>query len=67
MFKLCWLEDSVKGVFSLKFIGPCHIDADIGLIATKRGPNLSATLAEGDGWTWIFSQQEMRPAELAAD
>jgi hypothetical protein len=63
MFKLCWLEDPVKGVFSLKFIGPCHIDADVSPISTKRGPDLSATLAEGDGRTWIFTQQEMRSAQ----
>jgi hypothetical protein len=66
MFKLWWLEDPVKGVFSLKLIGPCHIDADIGFIFTKGGPDFPATLAEGDGRTWIFSQQEMGPAQQSA-
>jgi hypothetical protein len=67
MVKLCWLKNPVKGVFTLKFIGPSHIDADIGLIVTECGPDCSATLAEGDGWTRISTHQEMRPAELAAD
>jgi hypothetical protein len=67
MVKLCWLENPVKGVFTLKFVGPCRIDADIGLIVTECGPDCSATLAEGDGWTRKSSHQEMRPAELAAD
>jgi hypothetical protein len=57
----------VKGVFSLEFIGPCHINADIRLISTESGPDLSSTLAEGDGRTPIFSQQEMGPAKQAAD
>jgi hypothetical protein len=51
----------------LKFIGPCHIDADLRLISTESGPDFSSTLAEGDGRTPIFSQQEMRPPERAAD
>jgi hypothetical protein len=56
MLKLLWMEDPVKGVFSLEFIGPCHIDADIRLISTESGPDFSSTLAEGDGRTPIFSQ-----------
>jgi hypothetical protein len=56
MLKLLCMEDPVKGVFSLEFIGPCHIDADIRLISTESGPNFSSPLAEGDGRTPIFSQ-----------
>jgi len=67
MLKLLCMEDPVKGVFSLEFIGPCHIDADIGLIPTESSPDFSSALAEGDGRTQIFSQQEMGPAKQAAD
>jgi hypothetical protein len=66
MLKLFRMEDPVKGVFSLEFIGPCDIDANIRLIAAERGPDFSSTLAEGDGRTPISSQQEMGPAERAA-
>ena len=48
-----------KGVFSLKFIGFCYIDADIGCIPTKRGPDFPSALTEGDGRTPIFSQQQI--------
>jgi hypothetical protein len=51
----------------LKFIGPCHVDADVSPISTKGGPDLSATLAEGDGRTWIISQQKPRSAQQASD
>jgi hypothetical protein len=67
MLKLLWMEDPVKGVFSLEFIVPCHINADIRLISTESSPDFSSTLAEGDGRTPIFSQQEMGPAKQAAD
>src|SRR4030042_1299746 len=67
MLKLLCMEDPVKGVFSLEFIGPCHINADIRLISTESSPDFSSTLAEGDGRTPIFSQQEMRPPERATD
>ncbi|OGW26972.1 MAG: hypothetical protein A2X56_06685 [Nitrospirae bacterium GWC2_57_13] len=67
MVKLLWMEDPVKGVFSLEFIGPCRINADIRPICTESGPDFSSTLAEGDGRTPLFSQQEMGPAEQAAD
>jgi len=67
MVKLLWMEDPVKGVFTVKFIGPCHINADIRLISTKSSPDFSSTLAERDGRTLIFSQQEMGPAKQAAD
>jgi len=67
MLKLLCMEDPVKGVFSLEFIGPCHIDANIGLISTESGPDFSSALAEGDGRTPIFSQQEMGPSKQAAD
>jgi hypothetical protein len=67
MLKLLCMEDPVKGVFPLEFIGPCHIDADIRLISAESGPDFSSTLAEGDGRTPIVSQQEMGPAKQAAD
>jgi hypothetical protein len=67
MVKLLCMEDPVKGVFSLEFIGPCHIDADIRLIPTESGPDVSSTLAEGDGRTSISTQQEMGPPERATD
>jgi hypothetical protein len=57
------MEDPVKGVFSVEFIGPCHIDADIRLISTESNPDFSSTLAEGDGRTTIFSHHEMGPAK----
>jgi hypothetical protein len=66
MLKLLWMEDPVKGVFSLEFIGPCHINADIRLISTESSPDFSSTLAEGEGRTSIFSQQEMGPPKQAA-
>lgn len=61
------MKDPVTGVSSLKFIGRCYIDADIGCIPAKCGPDFPATLAEGDGRTPMFSQQEMGPAERVAD
>ena len=67
MLKLLWIEDPVKGVFALEFIGPCRIDADIRLISTESSPDFSSTVAEGDGGTPIFSQQEMGPAKRAVD
>jgi hypothetical protein len=67
MLKFLFMEDPVKGVFSLEFIGPCHIDADIRLIPTEGGPGFSSTLAEGDGRAPIFSQQKMGPAKRVAD
>jgi len=67
MLKLLRMEDPVQGVFSLEFIRPCHIDADIRLISAESGPDFSSTLAEGYGRTPIVSQQEMGPAKQAAD
>jgi hypothetical protein len=67
MVKLLWVEDPMKGVFSVKFIGPCYINANIRLISAESGPDFSSTLTEGDGRTPIFSQQEMGPAKQAAD
>jgi hypothetical protein len=67
MLKLSGMENPVKGVFSLEFIRPGHIDADIRLISTESSPDFSSTLAEGDGRTPIFSQQKMGPAKRAAD
>jgi hypothetical protein len=66
MFKFLWMEDPVKGVFSVEFIGSCHVDADIGLVSTEGSPDSSSTVAEGDGRTPIFSQQETGPAKQAA-
>ena len=37
------------------------------LISTESSPDFSSTLAQGDGRTPIFSQQEMGPAKQAAD
>jgi len=65
MMKLMGMEDPLKGVITLEFIGPCHIDADIGLISTEGGPKCSSPLAEGDGRTPIFPQQEPGPAKPA--
>jgi len=67
MLQFLVMKDPVQGVFSLEFIGRCHINADIGLIPTKSGPDFPSTLAEGDGRAPIFSQQEMGPAERAVD
>jgi hypothetical protein len=67
MFKLLWVEDPVKGIFSLEFLGPCHINADARLISAESSPDLSSTIAEGDGRTPIFSQQKMGPAKEATD
>jgi hypothetical protein len=65
MFNLMGMEYPVKRVFSSEFIGPCHIDADIGRISGESGPDSSSTLAEGDGRTQVFPQQEMGPAKRA--
>jgi hypothetical protein len=67
MFKLLWMEDPVKRVSSLEFIGLCDIDADIGLVPAESSPDSSSTTAEGDGRTPIFSQQKMGPAKQTAD
>jgi hypothetical protein len=66
MFKLLRMEDPGKGVFSLEFIWPCHIDADIGRISAESGPDFSSPLAEGYGRPPVSSHQEMGPAERAA-
>jgi len=67
MLKLLRMEDPVKGVFSLEFIRPCHIDADIRFISAESGPDFSSALAEGDGRTPIVSREKMGPAKQAAD
>src|SRR4030042_2707010 len=67
MLKFLWMEDPVQGVFSVEFIGTCHINADIRLISTESRPDFSSTLAEGDGRTAIFSQQKGGLAKQAAD
>jgi len=67
MLQLLVMKDPVYGVLALEFIGRCHIDANIGLVPTKSGPDFPSTLAEGDGPALIFSQQETGPAEPVAD
>jgi hypothetical protein len=67
MLKLLWMEDPVMGIFSGEFIGPCRIDADIGLISGESGPEGSSFLAEGDGRTPIVSHHKPGPAKRAAD
>jgi hypothetical protein len=67
MLKLVWMEDPVKRVFSLEFIGPCHIDPDVTLVSTESSPDFSTTLAEGDSRAPISSQQEMGLAKRSAD
>jgi hypothetical protein len=65
MLKFSWVEDPVKGVFSLKFIGSYHINAYVRFIATESSPDFSSTLTEGDSGTPILSQQELGPAKQA--
>ena len=67
MLKLPVMENPVKGVFLLEFIGPRHIDTDMGPIPAEGGPDVSATFAEGDGRAPMISQQELGPAQRAAD
>jgi hypothetical protein len=67
MLELPVMKDPVTGIFSLKFISRCHIDADIGRIPAKSGPNFPSTFAEGDGRAPISSQQKMGPAERVVD
>ncbi len=67
MLKLLVIEHPVKGIFLLEFIGPRHIDADIGLIPAEGGPDVPSTFTEGDGRAPMSSQQEMWPAKRAAD
>ena len=66
MLKLQVIEYPVKGVFLLEFIGPRHIDADIGPVPAEGGPEVSSTFTEGDGRAPIFSQQQTGPAKPAA-
>ena len=67
MLQLLVMKDPVYGVFSLEFIGRCHIDANIGLVPTKSAPDFPSTLAEGNPRHPIFSRQEMGPAQRAVD
>jgi hypothetical protein len=57
------VKNPAQGVITLEFVGRCHIDADIGPIPTKSGPDLPVPRAEGNGWSPNFSQQELRPAQ----
>jgi hypothetical protein len=67
MLKLPVMKDPVQGIFTVEFIGLCHIDADIGRIPANSGPDFSAAFAEGDGRAPTISQEEMGSAERAAD
>src|SRR5450756_507316 len=67
LLKLLCIKDSVKGVFSLKFGGLCHVDAHIGLIPTEGGPDFPSTFAEGDGRPPMCTQPEMGLAKRIAD
>jgi hypothetical protein len=67
MLKLLRMEDPVRRVVALEFIGPCRIDADIRPISTQSGPEFSVTLAEGEGRASMFSQQEAGPAKEAVN
>ena len=66
MLQLMRMEDPLKGVVSVEFIAPCHINTDIGLISGESGPDFSATLAEGDGRPPAFPHQQMGPAKQTA-
>jgi hypothetical protein len=46
MLKLFRMKDPLIGVITLKFTGPCHINADVRPISTKSGPDFSTTHAE---------------------
>ena len=63
--QLLVMKNSVQGIFSPKFIGRCRINADIGCIPAKGGPDLPASLAEGDGRATSCFHQKFGPAERA--
>ena len=67
LVKLLFVEDPVHGVAFLEFSASGHIDTDIRPVATEGGPDFFARLAEGDGRSPVFSQQEMRPAQRIVD
>jgi hypothetical protein len=67
MLKLLCMKDPMEGVFSPKFVGPCHVDANIGPIPTKGGPDFPSTFAEGDSRPPMLTQQEMGLAKRASD
>jgi hypothetical protein len=67
MLQLLIMEDPVQRVFSPEFLKRCRIDADIGLIPAKSGPDFPSTLAERDSRHSIFARQEMGPAQRAVD
>jgi hypothetical protein len=57
LVELLTMEDPVYGVAFLKLGASGHIDADVRLVATERGPDFFARRAEGDGRAPVFSQQ----------
>jgi hypothetical protein len=67
MLKLLVIEHPVKGVSLREFIGPRHIDADIGPVPAEGGPDVSSSFTEGDGRAPLCSQQELGPAKRATD
>ncbi len=67
MLKLLCMEDPVIGVFPPEFVGPCHVDADIGFIPAEGGPHFPSTLAEGDSRPPMFSPKEMGLAKRVVD
>jgi len=67
MLKLLVIEHPVKGVSLPEFVGPGHIDADIGPIPADGSPDVPSTFTEGDGRAQMFSQKEMGFAKGAAD
>jgi len=67
MLKLFRMEHPLKGVFSLEFIGPRHIHADLRIISTKGGPDPSSTLAEGNSRPPMLSQKELGLAKRVVD
>jgi len=67
MLKLLLIKNPVKGIVSLEFISPRHINANIGLISTESGPYVSSTRAERDGGPPIITHHKMRLAQQAAN
>jgi hypothetical protein len=67
MLKLLVIKHPVNGVPLPEFIGPRHINADIGAVPAEGGPEVSSTFTERDSRAPTFSQEEMGPAKRATD
>jgi hypothetical protein len=67
LLKLLVMENPVDRVFSREFVGPCHVDADIGIIPTEGRPKSPSSFAEGDGRPPMLSPQEKGLAEGVVD